>query len=346
MTLQINLNSRIDTLIQELQIPEKERIKVKEKINFILESSHWQIAMNMHHDFTVTWWRAKYTPRFESIANMVYRDFVWIHEQRVQMLSMQWSLEYVRHHFKNIRPQYLNLYAWIHDILEWISPFWDIPTPIKLALSPESNALLDEIEWKLGEVLFKIRPPLNQEKYSPELLRDMLGKESIESKVTSYLDKLDGFMVVFHELVAWNRDFLVPFRNYINIFQDIKNWKKLPELQELFSGQDSFLQSLEFTRQQKTPEVYESQKSSCHLFDIDSILKQAHWIEDVIWRYPTTEAMRESFDDDAWFPAYGTWKQSAKHVMFQTNPNNWGFDKILIQRGRMPNIPHQFLPTT
>jgi len=273
---------------------------------------------------------------------MVYRDFVGIHQQRVQVLLGAWAWWYIQYVFPHIRGLYMNEFAGIHDILEWISPFGDIPTPTKLTLSIESQQLVDTIEWKLGRIYFHQRPPMNFEEYSEEFLKDMLSKKSIESKVTSYFDKLDWFMVSFHELVAGNIDFIEPFTNYIKIFQDIQKGSKLPELQVLFSSQKQFLEYLDSSSHQWWEDVVERMKQSQHFFDLETLLNQSQRLEEIIGKYTTSISMKENFEDDLWFPAYKVWKDTSKWVMFQTNPHYWWWEKILTKRWRLPNIPDVF----
>ena len=137
----------------------------------------------------------------------------------------------------NINIGYLWTLALIHDDVEWVSIFKDIPTIIKMALSEQSKKILSIIDDSCINLLSKHQ---NNHLifYTSEQLKnfylDSENKITLEWQMLSFLDKVDGFMFTLHELFNWNRDFLEPFGNYLKILKDIKNNKnKYPEIRFL-----------------------------------------------------------------------------------------------------------------
>ena len=292
----------------------------------------------LQDDISLTLGRAKYLPRFSSIQSMVYRDYVWIHQSRIGSTSMI-TIDQIQHTFPEVRPQYLLTYALYHDILEWISPFWDIPTPIKLSLSSESQKLLDVIEHKIGLIFITASPIFAENIDSEEILDDIINKRSIESKIVSYLDKLDGFMVVIHELISWNREFLGPFHNYRKIFKDIQSWKKLWELSELLHNSGNYIDTLN-ERPDMQAWVISRNTTNSSLYNVDTLLQQTEDINSIIWLHPTSDSMRDNIWDSCWIDAYQSWKNiSICSANFQTGKESWWWDKILTERGREPEVP-------
>ncbi len=317
----------IRTLLQELETPQAEIEKTVQKIHAILELTEEDLDNNTYPEIkrmtALTEERARLLPRFETISTMIYRDYVGLHSKRIELL-----IWFNRPLFKEIfgeefNDHYATLYAGVHDILEWISPFWDIPTPIKKWLSPRSNKIMNIIERKLWEILIRSYPLVHPEhEYDRAMLEDMISKKTLESQVVSYFDKLDWFLACFHEIIAGNEEFRIPFSNYINIFKEIKSWESLPTLQKYILW-----------------EWNENQGDLALLNQVDSIIEQWERIDDIFWECDTTESMEKNIDNDFWFAMYWVWKNFVKMIpSYDTNGIIWG-KKLLTQRWRTLNPP-------
>lgn len=298
----------IEQLLREIKIPRDEFERIRRKTEEILLLSWDQVGNNMsdslERDLQLTKDRSEHIPRFADIP-MIYRDYVGIHSKRIMLL-----IGFERPFFKKVfwnefNDHYLTLYAEIHDILEWLSPFWDVPTPLKLWLSKKSQEIMDTVERKLWEIYIQRVPLAHWEyEYDEAMLEDMITKKTLESQVLSYFDKVDWFLACFHELVAGNKDFLEPFWNYIAIFKDIKSWKKLPNISPL-------------THKKRDPDSFVDT-----LCDIDTLLEQENRIHDFFWKCPTTDKMRENIEEDFWLPMYKAWKWIGKQIP-AINFGNW-----------------------
>lgn len=321
----------IDTLLREVETPESEIERVRGFTQEILLLSDEQATQDTSPKLSrmlyLTDERAKHIPRFEHIP-MIYRDYVGVHSDRIMLLCWfnRWGL-FRRIFWEDFNDHYLTLYAKVHDILEGLSPFWDIPTPLKLWLSNRSQEVMDIVERKLWEILIS-KIPLSEywDEYDEDMLEDMITKKSLESQVLSYFDKVDWFIACFHELIAWNGNFREPFANYIAIFKDIKAWRKLPNLQVLFNWN------------WEEDEVGHIK----NFWDIDAILEQENRIWEFFWKCPTSESMRENMDSDFWLPMYSSWKWISKQIpvisMWDSNLIPW--EDMVCERGRKIVPPH------
>lgn len=328
----------IQILLDELHIDcQEERKRISSKVASILQWDIQDIYINCSHEIDNTLWRAVYLPRFKGM-NMIYQDYVGLHQQKVSALIIQ-TLDYIQFFFPDIRIHYLKDLSDYHDVLEWVSPFWDIPTPIKLALSEKSQQTIDIVEDRLGQIFFYMRPLITFPEHTEEVLEDIIWKHSIESKVLSYFDKFEGFMTCIHELVAGNEDFYTPFENYIKIFQDIKSGKKLPEIQILLQNRERYLEDLQSRSHMYSPEVYSSIVQSSSIFDIDSMLEIADRVNEIFDKYSSTKSMQVNINNDLWIACYGYWKNAIrKMVLFNTSEWYWDSTKILCERWRKPKI--------
>lgn len=197
-------------------------------------------------------------------------------------------------------------------------------------LSKKSQTIMNSVEEKLWKILISRIPLSGTFEYDEQSLRDMISKETIESQFVSYIDKLDGFMACFHELVAGNKDFLEPFFNYIKIFQDIKKGNSLPSLSPLFKFYH------------KGGGWWEYFDPLC---DIDTILEQSKRIDKFFWKCNTTEKMKSTIEDDLGFPMYKLWKFFTKVSAVNIDSINTrilSWEQMLTERWRELWIPKQF----
>lgn len=318
----------INILLNEIETPESEVETVRKLTQDILALTEQEALSGnnpaLNRMIALTDDRAWYLPRFEDYE-MVYRDYVGIHSERISLLCWTNRPLFKEIFWPDFNDHYLTLYARVHDILEWLSPFWDIPTPLKLSMTQRSKDVMDLVERKLWEIYIRRLPLAHGEyEYDEAMLEDMITKESLESQVLSYFDKVDGFITCFHELVAWNDTFLEPFHNYIAIFKDIKSGVKLPNLQVYFnwgSSSDTYWELKAFSA-------------------INDILAQEDRIEEFLWKCPTTESMKENISEDFWLPMYKVWKKYVKMMStcYHTDMISW--EDLLCQRGREIKAPN------
>lgn len=293
----------INVLLNEIETPESKIEQVRKLTQEILSLTQEQATEKTSPELSrmlyLTDERAKHIPRFEHIP-MVYRDYVGVHSDRIMLLFWlnRWVL-FKQIFWDDFNDHYLTLYAKVHDILEGLSPFWDIPTPLKLWLSDRSQEVMDIVERKLWEILIA-KIPLSDywDEYDEAMLEDMITKRSLESQVLSYFDKVDWYITCFHELIAWNKDFLEPFNNYIAIFKDIKAWTKLANLQVLLDWD---------WEEDKVGHIK-------NFWNIDSILEQENRLDEFFWKCSTTELMIENIESDFWLPMYTSWKWIGKQI--------------------------------
>jgi len=88
-----------------------------------------------------------------------------------------------------------------HDMTEGLSPYGDIPTPLKLSLPPTSLTLLKEVELACLEILSTMDSgeyQMNPDEIIKTLL-EMENKETPEAQMVKYFDLLDAYMMSIHE---------------------------------------------------------------------------------------------------------------------------------------------------
>lgn len=79
-------------------------------------------------------------------------DTVWDHQLRVDdLIFLCWY--YIINDWREFDFRKASFMARHHDMTEWLSPFWDIPTPIKMSLSSGHKKLLKDVEFACLEIL-------------------------------------------------------------------------------------------------------------------------------------------------------------------------------------------------
>lgn len=218
-----------------------------------------------------------------------------------------------------------------HDDTEWFSWFWDIPTPIKKWLPDDLKSYLDDFENIISKQISTL-VDLGDEyiSLSPNPYLDILDesqvKDSLESQLNSFLDKVDGFMSCFHEITAWNESFVIPFMNYIKYFKEFK-LGKLPKILPFFSDEFQKLIRLYHIA------ISDSSLGSLYYSDIDvprwfmffmldDIIAQWDRLQDLLsnWTPHTVESVLNS---DFGFPAYKVWKDCFLRIQTQLIDTNW-----------------------
>jgi hypothetical protein len=308
-------DSEVEELLDQLLLVWEIRKKVKTETLALLEWKEWKacpIDENMLRN-GIEW--LEQLERFNHTRHMIFRDYVWPHSERVAHIHTrsQYIFQYVFWDIYDI--SYGTFYASIHDILEGVSPFWDIITTIKEGLSESSETIVQQVEWKIAllvkqfffDVKFHPQSPENIE----QAFQDMFWKVSLPSQVVSYIDKAcDGFMYTFHELVAWNEHFLEYFHNYIARIRDIVSWKKLPDIQPLFFVSAQWYKHHLNEIHWEYPDLVKHFWDVWHLYDVQTFLKQAERIDDFFWKCGTQDKMIKNLQEDFWFPAYRMWKET------------------------------------
>jgi 5'-deoxynucleotidase YfbR-like HD superfamily hydrolase len=316
-----DIKSVVREVIQRT-LSEDELNKFCGKIEAILS---WKFSIQEWFENLDTWiYKLK---RFSPHAPMFYRDFVWIHLVRMWLIwpCLQYIIQYgdeklwLRDKCKNPREgfdfRYFLTMLERHDDSEIFSPLWDIPSHIKYNLSEKSKQILEQIEISIEECLSKNYQSVeyyNQEEKMKGLFIDARQKITLEAQVMSYLDKVDGFMMAFHEVAAGNATFIVPLQNYIQILKDIQSWEKLPLISLFFSiffaDYREFLSEIHNPSEQEEFHLYGWLEQFWHIFDIQSLIST----ETKLPRLIETEkhhTLKSLLEDDFWLPGYLSWKR-------------------------------------
>ena len=279
---------------------------IEKTITLIIAILNWQVNGAQ----VVKEWNEKLylLKRFNTINNMVYRDYVWIHQHRLANIIINYPY-FILFNRKHFDLDYAKILASHHDITEWISPLWDIITPTKIGLNKNLSKLLEKIELACIElILMNFKIWWVTQKTQKKLYLDSLYKSTFEWKLVSYLDKLDWFMVCFHEITAGNNDFIKPFKGYLEIFKKIKSLKLYPELSHLFYlGKIWFEQYLKKTNSDKSH--LQQLILSTAFFDINTILAQENKLKELLKNWKFHDINNINYND-FWFPAYQAWKNA------------------------------------
>ncbi len=227
------------------------------------------------------------------MLDKILDDNVFSHQLRLFQILKE--LTYFFNIINQERPEWdkidlkyaLNL-ASIHDDTEWVNPFKDIPTIIKISLSDKAKEILDEVEIACIEILSKNQSDHLKIESTEDLKSkylDSLNKNSMEWQLVSYLDKVDWFMYCVHEIFAWNKQFLSPFQDYVRFLTEIRdNKSKYPKIRYLIDGDKNdfekkvtswFPYNINRILSKQELTAYSElnrRKNAVKLFDIDSLL--------------------------------------------------------------------------
>jgi len=319
-------NQNIEALLDQLLLIWKERERVKQKTLTILNWEKWEdcpVDVQELRD-GIEWLDS--LERFNHTEHMIFRDYVWPHTERVAMMHGRSQYIFQQVYGDTYNHSYGMFYASIHDILEWVSPFWDIITTVKEKFTEESWDIIHTVEWKLAELIMEhffgsLHP--TPQKHIQQAFQDMVKKRTLESKNVSYIDKAcEWFMYTFHELVAGNPQFLGNFYRYSKRVRDIKEGKVIPEVQPLFQlSQDEYIEHLGEVHWDD-PENMQHFGDVWHLYDIDTFLQQERRIWDFFGKC-RPEDVKDHLEDDFWFPAYKVWKEAMLLYNPVTNRRDW-----------------------
>jgi HD containing hydrolase-like enzyme len=287
---------RAESLVSNIDTPP---LLIQQIVDDVVRLSRWFINLK---DITAIDLNLQKEERFRWMF-MFYRDYVWVHCARIEK-CIDISLPEINEMFWEDSYFYLKFLSRYHDISEWISPIWDIPTPFKIIASQQDRETLEQFEKTLIEiVLLKYNFDSKSGKRTKrEALVWYLEKQNIEDQFLSYLDKIDALFVCLHEISWGNKvcskqknlprvSFVWKLHWYLDFLKDVKKWQKLPLLQSVLK-----------TIVEKYP------KSTLGLLsDINSLLKIEKLIPH-IWKVSRIHT-EDNITDDFWIPSYWAWKK-------------------------------------
>jgi 5'-deoxynucleotidase YfbR-like HD superfamily hydrolase len=191
--------------------------------------------------------------RYSRFAVMLYRSDLWMHSHR-----MLWMIEELAPTLKKHLPELdidkCRVLALVHDDAEMITG--DIQAGHKALMNKKQLARIDKDE-EIAAKKLAAKYPKKIAGYSYEkLLLDALYKNSLESHVVNYFDKLDAYCESLHEFWAGNISFI---RSVLFYSRTIPLFgKKYPKLQSFFEDKTSPLTFIEDRLPSKTifPRAY------------------------------------------------------------------------------------------
>lgn len=202
--------------------------------------------------------------RFKPEKLMFYRDTVEIHQERVAQIllyliypsslidesgyeseriisPLEATFEFFHSDLNSsgkLDICYLLKLARLHDWIEGFTKTKDKATHLKNRETP-----VEKIEREIDERAAIMRicesVQLSSNNYLRFMLHDANIKSTLEAKLLSYIDKVDGFLSCFHEVTAGNQSFKNPFMRYISEIQKFIDGK-FSELKPLFESNSPF----------------------------------------------------------------------------------------------------------
>jgi 5'-deoxynucleotidase YfbR-like HD superfamily hydrolase len=171
--------------------------------------------------------------RYEYFETMFYRSNNWLHIQRVLWLTE--AIIPLAQKYLNFDPEKARAYAIVHDDAEIVTG--DIQSIVKLRMSKEEQIALEKKEEQAIEQLIEQYPKEFHGYSYRELLLNATKKDTIESHLVSYVDKLDGFCESLHEIYAGNIGFIRAIVFYARATALMS--EKFPQLKELLADKTS-----------------------------------------------------------------------------------------------------------
>lgn len=171
--------------------------------------------------------------RYSMFELMYYRPNLWQHSHRVLWLIE--SLAPIAQKYLQIDMEKARIMGFVHDDAEMVTG--DIQAGHKARMSAEELAKLDENEERAAAEL-AARYPKEVHGYNYEsLLVEMVRKESPESHLVSYADKLDAYCESMHELHAGNMSLLRSTMFYVRTMTLFP--LKFPSLKDFLADRSS-----------------------------------------------------------------------------------------------------------
>lgn len=142
--------------------------------------------------------------RYSMFERMYYRSNLWMHTHR--MVWMIESTAELSSRTLRIDIQKARTLALVHDDAEMITG--DIQAGRKFFMTKAQLKKIDQEEAKAINQLSRRFPKILNGYSYKELLTDALQKDTAESQLVMYFDKLDAFCECLHEILAGNILFL------------------------------------------------------------------------------------------------------------------------------------------
>lgn len=155
--------------------------------------------------------------RYSMFDKMYYRSSVYFHSKRILWLIEEIIPEAKK--YLEFDEEKIRVLALVHDDAEIITG--DIQAGHKAKMSEEELELIKQNELKaIKEMVEKFPKEINGYNYE-SLLKESAKKNSIEAKLVSYIDKMDGYCESLHDLFAGNICILrsvLFYNNFITLF--------------------------------------------------------------------------------------------------------------------------------
>ena len=232
--------------------------------------------------------------KYNEGIKMNYQDYVWVHQERMYQMVLLFKNELEA---LGIDVRILLFLCRYHDSPEWISEFWDIPTPVKEKFDASIDNTHILYERAIIKALSENILSGEIEGFSSEEIHEYLSlcveKKEIIGQFLSYIDKFDAMMVCFHEVISWNKNFFVKkLKYYKTFFIAVRAGKRLPLLKDIIAQVPvwSHLNLLFTPHISSQLDTAKKEKNS----------KNPHNLEDLY----------ESF----WVPAYLLWKIATRNI--------------------------------
>ncbi len=174
--------------------------------------------------------------RYSMFDKMYYRSSVYFHTKRILWLIEEIVPEAKK--YLEFDEEKIRVLALIHDDAEIVTG--DVQAGHKARMSEEELEIVKQNELKaISEMVQKFPKEINGYNYE-SLLKESTEKNTIEAKLVSYIDKIDGYCESLHDLFAGNICILrsvLFYNNLITLFP-----YKFPELVPLLkNGKHSLL---------------------------------------------------------------------------------------------------------
>lgn len=214
--------------------------------------------------------------RYHFFDKMFYRSNLWMHSHRILWLLEE--IAPVAQKYLTFDLEKARIFALVHDDAEIVTG--DIQAVQKQRMSKEELQQLETNDLEAIKILVKRYPKMVHGHSYELLLKEAIHKNTVESQLVSYLDKLDAFCESLHEVYAGNVSLLRSIVFYSLMIPSFPH--KYPALKELLSSRES-------------PLTFIADLISPHKVEFENYTLKPH----------TESSIQNTFD----FPFYATWKR-------------------------------------
>ncbi len=138
--------------------------------------------------------------RYSMFDKMYYRSSVYFHTKRILWLIEKIIPEAKK--YLDFDEEKIRVLALVHDDAEIVTG--DIQAGHKARMSKEELELIKQNELKAISKMIEDSPKEVSGYNYEELLKESAEKNSIEAKLVSYIDKMDGYCESLHDVFAGN----------------------------------------------------------------------------------------------------------------------------------------------